>query len=114
MSHDPTDILAVLDAEERDRALREAVQVGFADDLVAVMGEPSGRRFVWALLEITGNNARSFDPSNTDPYLTAWREGRRDIGREIQQRLFEHCPGRYDEMLRERAADLRRLKESAA
>lgn len=110
MSH-PTDILDVIESEERQRVVREVFAAKHEDDLVELMKLDVGRRFVSRLLELTGCNAASFTIDNPDPCVTAFREGRRDIGRVLQAQLYELCPANYDLMLRERAAEIRQMKK---
>lgn len=111
--HDPTDILEAIEAEDRARELQAAATALFADDLVGVMREPAGRRFISSVLDMAGANAASFDPANPEPHVTAWREGRRSLGRELQQLLHTECPELFDAMLRERAEWLRKTKAEA-
>lgn len=114
MTYDPTDIIEALDAETRAEQTRQAIERTHEEDLVELMRQPIGRRFVAKLIDDSGCNARSFDPANPNPHVTAFNEGRRDVGRKLQEQVHLLCPELFDEMLRERAAELRRLKKEFA
>lgn len=68
------------------------------DDLIWLMGDVRGRRFVWRLLEDAGIYRSSF---TGDALLTAFNEGQRNQGLRLMDELLQHCPKRLSEMQRE-------------
>lgn len=69
------------------------------DDLLWLMSDKRGRRFVWRLLQRTGIYQLSFVPG--DPAVTAFREGNRNQGLQLLSEVMQHCPGRFNEMQKE-------------
>lgn len=80
----------------------------------SVMSTRAGRLFVWSLIVGSGYFDSSFEPG--DPYITAFREGRRDVGRTLVQELQRLCASEYMTMQRERheEAELARDGKRAA
>ena len=79
------------------------------DDLLWLMSDKRGRRFMWRLLERAGIYQLSFVPG--DPTVTAFREGRRNQGLQLVAEVMQHCPNRFSEMQKE-APKHERRKES--
>ena len=96
---DPTDLHAIAQAEQeaRDRAVLADEQA--AVDLVWLMGDERGRRFVWALLSAAGVFRLSYAPG--DQTATAFREGARNLGLELLARIHQHCHAAYSLMVDE-------------
>lgn len=70
------------DAEKREEQER-------LNDIIAVMTEPAGRRYVWRLLE----EARVFTSSYAhETNQTFFREGQRNVGLWIFTQLLEASP----------------------
>jgi hypothetical protein len=108
---DPTDLERLRMLEERAEDVRRLEQARKVDDLLLLMAEPYGRRFVWGLINRSGCNRPSMDESNPNPLTTAFNEGRRREGLELQVILYDRCPDLYDRMLRERVDEQKRLKK---
>ena len=94
---DPTDL-----AGEEERATKAEAEVRGQTilakaDLVWLMGEARGRRFIWRLLDKAGVFRTSF----TGNSATFFNEGQRNIGLWVQAMLIEHCPDKYFAMLNE-------------
>ena len=79
-------------------------------DLRSVMGEPAGRRFMWGLLGDCGLYAASFNNSGS---ITAFNEGKRDIGLRLLARITQDCPEQYLAMQAEAIAADRKAAENA-
>jgi hypothetical protein len=62
-----------------------------ANDLLAVMGTPAGRRFVYRILE----KSHMFQTSFTGNSQTFFREGERNIGLFLFNELMVECPELY-------------------
>jgi hypothetical protein len=74
------------------------------EDLRAVMGTATGRRFIWRLLNSdTGINALSYtgDPSSTD-----FNEGRRSVGLNLLAEIQRDAPAPWMRMMQERAEQI--------
>lgn len=63
-----------------------------------LMGDVRGRRFVWRLLEEAGIYRSSY---LGDALAMAFREGERNRGLRLMDKLLQHCPKRLSEMQRE-------------
>lgn len=68
------------------------------DDLRWSMSSIAGRRAKWLFLERAGLWRVSF---STDPYATAFNEGRRELGLWELARIMEWAPDLYELMARE-------------
>jgi hypothetical protein len=66
-----------------------------AEALCWVMADPRGRSVVWKLLGKAGLFRSSMAPSAE---LTAFNEGRRDLGLGLLARVMRHCPEQYVRM----------------
>lgn len=72
------------------------------NDLKGVMGSPSGRRFVWALLAQCGVFAGSYAEQ---PLGMAFNEGRRSIGLALMGRVLARTPDLFLTMQKENIDD---------
>lgn len=79
-------------AEQKQLAARQE-----AEDLKWLMADKRGRRFMWAMLERTGIYRSSFTGNSE----TFFREGQRNVGLALMDRLMSICPERYAEMIKE-------------
>ena|SRR5690348_16905418 len=70
------------------------------DVLANLLSTPDGRAWVWGWLESTHVFAVSFDP---DPYVSAFREGERNVGLRLISQVTTVAPEAYIQMMRERA-----------
>jgi hypothetical protein len=86
-------------AQDRLRAHQRNKEADAAVDLCNVMDTPTGRRFMWSLID---TSAGVFGPSFTpEPLHMAYNEGRRSIGIQLITRCQQHCAGMYLQMLHE-------------
>lgn len=94
---DPTDVKAhekaTQDLQDRDRL----TQRRDADDFKWLMADPRGRRIVWKLLELTGVYRSSFTGNSE----TFFREGERNIGLKLIDKIHTNCPEKYAIMTKE-------------
>jgi hypothetical protein len=58
----------------------------------AVMGDPDGRAFVWAVIRKAGVYETPFDPHGS---IQSWKIGRGDLGRELLAEVLKHYPAEY-------------------
>lgn len=79
------------------------------DELLWLMSDKRGRRFMWRLLSAAGIYELSYVDSN--PGATAFREGNRNTGLRLVAQITQHCPDRFSEMQKE-ARNHERRKES--
>ncbi len=98
---DPRQVWLAEKLEER----RLARWVG---SLGAVMGDPNGRAFVWAVIRRAGVYESPFDPHGS---VQSHKIGRGDMGREILAEVLKHYPGEYLLMEKE-ARDLEALERA--
>lgn len=83
------------DAEtQRKQAIRDEI-----DELLWLMSDPRGRRFIWRLLKGFGIYQLSYVQG--DPTHSAFNEGRRNEGLKLLNQIMEHCPARFTEMSKE-------------
>ena len=64
-----------------------------ANDLLWIMGHPQGRRVMWELWADAGVGQMSFDALN--PYMTAFKEGSRNVGQKLLCEVQALCPDLY-------------------
>jgi len=81
-------------AEKQKRDARDAI-----DELLWLMSDPRGRRFIWRQLDGFGVYRLSYVQG--DPALTAFNEGRRNEGLKLMSQILQHCPARFTEMQKE-------------
>lgn len=75
------------------------------DDLVWLMSDKRGRRFVWRLLERSGIYRTSF---RVDALAMAFAEGARNHGLQLLDEITKHCASRVSEMHKEARTNERR------
>lgn len=81
-------------AERQRRDARDAI-----DELLWLMSDAKGRRFVWRLLQGFGVYQLSYVQG--DPTHSAFNEGRRNEGLKLLSQIMQHCPARFTEMSKE-------------
>ena len=69
------------------------------DELLWLMSDAKGRRFVWRLLRRAGVYHSTYVQGSFDG--TAFNEGKRAWGLDVMTKLLQHCPGHYTEMQKE-------------
>lgn len=83
---DFNDETAEVERQYREREKRDE------EDIRHVMSDAQGRRIVWKILE----QANVFGPCfATDPYVTAFKEGQRNLALALFQRVMSCCPELY-------------------
>lgn len=93
MSYDlDPDELAVQEAAKEARQKE-------VDDVEWMLGHPSGRRFMWRLLDEAGVYRTSFNNSGS---VTAFNEGKRQIGLVFLAEIMAVAPQQFTAMLKER------------
>ena len=80
--------------ERREKTAKTA-RLERNEDFRWLMGQQRGRRFVWELLAKAGLFRSSL---GTSPELTAFNEGRRDLGLAVLADLMRLCPEQYARM----------------
>ena len=80
--------------ERREKTAKTA-RLQRNEDFRWLMGDLRGRRFVWDLLAKAGLFRSSLGLS---PELTAFNEGRRDLGLAVLADMMRLCPGQYARM----------------
>lgn len=100
MQIDPTDILAKQRAAEAAEQAARVAASAEAEDFRWLVGDKRGRRILWRLLRSTGVTQRS----HTGNSETFYREGRRSVGIEMQERLEADHFEQYLVMLKENHA----------
>ena len=80
---------------ERREKTAKAARARRGEDFRWLMGDVRGRRFVWDLLAKAGLFRTSFGVSAE---LTAFNEGRRDLGLTVLADLMRLCPEQYARM----------------
>lgn len=100
-------------AAEKARKAQLAAQTEI-DDLLWLMSDKRGRRFVWRLLGESGIYRPSYLPGVTDAMATAYSEGQRNGGLNLLTRVTQHCPERFSEMQKEAQANARRTDRSTS
>ena len=119
MTHAATSTFAAMSAvgpdQSADRAAKaEAIKLdkrNEVDELLWLMSDPRGRRFVWRLLQGFGVYQLSYVPG--DPAHSAFNEGRRNEGLKLMSQIMEHCPARFTEMQKEASKNERRSSTSS-
>jgi hypothetical protein len=102
-------------AVERDNqaAAEKALKAQLAaqaeiDDLLWLMSDKRGRRFMWRLLGESGIYRQTF---TGEALSSAFKEGERAQGLRLVGAITQHCPDRFFEMQKEARTNERR-KES--
>lgn len=91
--YDPNNPAHVKQAEAKHKIETDAE----VQDLRAIMESPTGRRFMWRLLEQTGLYKTSFTGNST----TFFNEGQRNIGLWLISQVNENCLDEYTRMVKE-------------
>ncbi len=78
---------------ERQRKLQQQIE-----DVKWLMNQKQGRRIVWRLLALAGVYQTSFNSSGS---VTAFNEGKRNVGLVILADVHEHAPDESLVMLKE-------------
>jgi hypothetical protein len=87
-------------AVKKRKATAKTAERIAAADLAWLMGDPRGRRWMWAHLGDTHVFHTSF--RHGEPVESAvFRDGERNIGVKLLDRLHRICPGLYATMMRE-------------
>lgn len=81
-------------AERQEREARDAI-----DELLWLMSDPRGRRFMWRQLSDLGVYRLSYVQG--DFATTAFNEGQRNVGLKLLSQVMQHCPARFTEMQKE-------------
>jgi hypothetical protein len=97
-------------AEKLERDKRDARDA--IDELLWLMSDAKGRRFVWRLLQGYGVYQLSYVQG--DPAHTAFNEGRRNEGLKLMSQILQHCPARFSEMQKEAKTYERRSSSSSS
>ncbi|MGJ7508687.1 endopeptidase [Variovorax sp. GT1P44] len=92
-------------AKASEREARDAI-----DELLWLMSDPRGRRFMWRQLSEFGVYRQSYVPGSFDQ--TAFNEGRRSVALMLTSQVMQHCPGRFTEMQKEAKSHERRNSSS--
>jgi hypothetical protein len=69
------------------------------DELLWLMSDSRGRRFIWR--QLSGHGIFQLSYVQGDSTHTAFNEGRRHVGLKLMSQIMEHCPARYTEMSKE-------------
>lgn len=93
----PFDLGDEQDVKDRDRAIR-AGNISAQQTMRTIMGTPLGRKWMFDLLAFCGVGISSF---SSDALETAHREGKRTIGLRLMTEIYDACPDRYTEMMKE-------------
>lgn len=85
--------------KKKETAAARAERIA-VEDLRAIMSARAGRRFMWELLSITHVYQTSFRPG-APVEDCVYREGERNIGLQLLDRLHRTAPDLYSVMVRE-------------
>lgn len=89
------------EAQRKENAQRAALDAqAEVDELLWLMSDAKGRRFIWRRLNKAGIYRLSFAPG-VEPLAAAFAEGGRNQGLELMNLLMTHCPERYIQMQKE-------------
>lgn len=102
MSHDPTDIAGLQDAQDAAaKRTQDALRVE-KDDIVWLMNSRRGRRVVARLLGEGGPHRATFD---TNALRMAFNEGARSNALRLLDKVTRYALEQYTQMLKEQNAD---------
>jgi hypothetical protein len=85
------------DVRERNRDVKAGNTVTHGV-LRSWMGTPTGRKYMFELLDFCQVGGSSF---STNALEMAHREGKRTVGNRILTEIYDACPERYTEMMQE-------------
>jgi hypothetical protein len=88
----------VKSAREKEKSQRDRE----LDDVRTVLANPVGRRFLWRYLSLCGVFTESF---SVNEMMTAYNEGRRNIGLKLLADIHESQPDAYLTMMQEAKQD---------
>lgn len=77
----------------------------YRGDVNQVIARAEGRRVFWKILAIAGPNRLS--PNISDPYVTAFSEGKRSVANDILRMIYDADPAAYAKMQTEALSDLK-------
>lgn len=107
MPHDHLDAQEQAEIEAFEAEIRRLAQDQDRSDLCWLMSDKRGRRIMWRLLEQAGVFRTSFTTPNS--MTVSFNEGRRTIGLSFLAEVHEHCPVRYNDMVKEHQEHAREL-----
>ena len=93
-------------AEKQKRDVRDEI-----DELLWLMSDPRGRRWMWRRLSDLGVYRLSYVQG--DFATTAFNEGQRNVGLKLINQIMQHCPARFTEMQKEAKSYERRSTSSS-
>lgn len=99
----PEDIYIASDPEAVARAAKRQKTRDKAEDseLIWLMRQPQGRRFIWRRLGLCGLYRISFNPKSPDALVTAFLEGERNTALNLLAEIVRAAPAEYLLMLKE-------------
>lgn len=77
------------------------------DELLWLMSDKRGRRWMWRRLQELGVYRLSYT-FGSDFAATSFNEGRRSVGLSLLAQISQHCPERFNEMQKEAKQNERR------
>lgn len=98
--YDPTDLTAVHERTEAQKAAQAQEQRYEVEDLKWLVASKRGRRIMWRLLASCGVYRLSYEKG--DALATAFNEGQRNQGLRLTALLLEHASSDYALMVQER------------
>lgn len=102
----------IFNLEKRNKKLTEAqrrVRQKEIEDVKKILKTPEGRRYFWRLLSKCGMFRTSFTPNSN---LTAFNEGKRDIGLDTLIEISEADGSAFAQMQNEHVSALKSKKEA--
>ena len=102
--HNPVDPHQQEGQEREQRRAEDALHEQWVADLVFVMGDKRGRRFVWRLLTEAKIYHTVYQESQA---AMALLEGKRQIGLFLVDEIERECPSEYDKMKAEQRKNVR-------
>ncbi|WP_165909648.1 endopeptidase [Variovorax guangxiensis] len=103
------DLSAEREAKAKAQALDERNEV---DELLWLMSDPRGRRFMWRRLSENGVYQQTYVPGSFDQ--SAFNEGRRAMALKLMSQIMQHCPARFTEMQKEASKHERRSSSTGS
>lgn len=86
------------DEQDSIRAAEDRARKQAEVDFVDIMSTVGGRRYFWSQI----SDCHAFHPIfDTDHAVMCLREGRRQVGLELLQKINSLCPDQYQVMVRE-------------
>lgn len=99
----PEDVYLASDPKAVERAAkRSKTQTNSEDaDLLWLMRQPQGRRFMWRRLGLCGLYRLSFNPKAPDSHCAAFAEGERNTALNLLADIARAAPAEYLQMIKE-------------